>query len=121
MLIRELLFEYDTPVEEITNSLMDMVVAYIDRGLTKIPMTGPSGMVEYMKKMGQMLSSEDIMKALEDPMFDNVVERSDPNQITLSGAKPEGVSKPQMQKSKEKVQKDAETQAAKNIKLGGKP
>lgn len=121
MLIKELLFENDTPVEDITNNLMDMVIAYIDRGLTKIPMIGPSGMVVYMKKVGYILSPNDIMKALEDPMFDDTVERSSPDEITLSGATPNGVSKPQMQKSKDKIEKDAQNQAAKNIKLGGTP
>lgn len=121
MLIKELLFEFDSPVDEIVNNLMDMIIAYTDRGLKKIPMTGPSGMVEYMRKIGYILSPDDVMQALENPQFDDVVERSTPNEILLSNSNPSGVSKPEMEKSKDKVQKDAQQQALKSIKTGGNP
>jgi hypothetical protein len=118
VLIRELLLEDDAVTDQIVNDLMDMITAYLSRKLTVIPMNGPSGMIPYLTKLGYHLVAQDLMTVLDRPEFADVVERSDPHKIQLKSAQPSEVGKSQLDKSKDKVERDAQQIATKNVKAG---
>jgi hypothetical protein len=118
VLIRELLFETDVP-DEIASDLMDMITSYVDRGLNEIPMTGPSGIISYMAKLGQNLAPEDVMSVLTQPQFSEVVSRSAPDKVELKQVIPQEVGKSELEKSKDKITKGAEKQASDTVKKTG--
>lgn len=118
MRINELLYE-DNLVDEIMNDLMDIVVTFKQKGEKTIPMQGEDGLLSLLKNIGFDVTAENIMKALTDKKFVDIVKRSSPNEIDLKTSIPDTMaSKKEVDKSKEKVAKIAAKASVKAVKSG---
>jgi len=118
VLIREIITEAEISTQ-ISNDLMDLIATYRQDGKEEIPMMGPNGAVTYLRKMGYSVNTNGILDLLTKDPFVDVVERSDPQKITLKPIRPEPtVSPDEMEKSQEKVEKTAAKVANKVVKTG---
>jgi hypothetical protein len=106
---------------DMINDLMDLILIYRQGDLDNIQIKGPKGAILYLKNLGYDVDENTITNLLDDPAFDDVIERSDDKIITLKTAEPEGTVAPdELEKSQEKVDKTAAKVATDAVKSGDK-
>lgn len=111
----------DAVKDELVNDLMDFLTAYHNKDLDEVPMTGPNGVLIYLKSLDHFVDAQDVMNLVSAPPFDAIVSRSTPERITLQNEPVDAdASKETVEQSREKVDKDAEKQASKMVKAQGK-
>lgn len=120
MLIRELIVESEIR-EKIVNDLMDLLLLYRQSDQTKLKLVGPKGAISYLRRLGHTVDEDTMLTLLDDPIWDNIVERSDSEFIHLKSSEPEPtVSPDEMESNEEKVDSAAARMADKNVKSGEK-
>ena len=118
MRISDLLFETDVR-SDIINDLMDFVTTYRQKNYKEIPMNGGNGIVMYLRKLGYTVNPPELMELFNKPPFTDIVEKSDPEKVTLKSLTPQldATSKHKIQ-AKDKVEKTAAKVATKAVQKG---
>jgi hypothetical protein len=121
MLIREILQEDDVS-DEITNDLMDILMAYKQKGKTFIPMKTSDteeGILTFLKKIGYDLNTHTISDLLTKSPFDSIVKRAGTDKIELKSDEPETTApQSELEKSEKHVDRVAKKRAKKDVKSG---
>ena len=120
MRIRDLFEEADVK-SEIINDLMDFVTTYRQKNHKEISMGGSHGAVMYLRNLGYNVSPNELMELLDKPPFTDIVEKADPEKITLKSLTPQlDPASKHKEQAKQKVQKTAAKAATKAVKQGDK-
>lgn len=121
MRICDLLLENET-IDEIKNDVMDILMAYKQKGKNKVPMHSTDdedGLIKLLKKAGYDVKVEDLSKMLTQKPFDSFVKRSGANEIELKTSIPDTLpTKSQKEKSEDKIDRIAKKAAKKSVKSG---
>jgi hypothetical protein len=121
MRICEILNE-DSTADEIKNDLMDVLMAYKQKGINKIPMKKTEteeGVLTFLRKIGYDITSHNVSEILSKPPFDSIVKRSGVDDIELKTDQPDSTpSKSQQEKSEEKIDRIAKKAAKKAVHSG---
>ena len=120
MKIAQILNETDIKTSVI-DDIMDLLLVYKQAGLNKINVKGSKGILIYLHNLGHTVDKETLITVLDDPIFDEVIERSDQNEITLKGAELDSTIAPDEKAlSQDKVDKTAAKVAKQEVKAGDK-
>jgi hypothetical protein len=106
--------------DDVTNDVMDFITAYRNKNVSSIPMMGENGMMVYLQRLGHDLDKGDVMKLLSNPPFGELVKKSSPEKIELNtdfaDKEPNADT---LEKSRKKMDKNAEKIASKMVKAQG--
>ena len=121
MRIYEILKEDDTS-DEIKNDLMDILMAFKEKGKNKIPMKSTDteeGILTFLKRIGYDLDVKNVSDILTKPPFDSFVKRSGVDEIELKTDQSDSTpSKDQQEKSEDRIDKIAKKVAKKDVQSG---